>query len=45
MHYKKTGDSVTGENPVCEDDGGYTFISEWKTGFAGERSGRRPPII
>ena len=32
----KTGDYITGENLIYEDGGGYTFISEWSTGFVGE---------
>ena len=32
----KTGDFITDENLVYDDGGGYTFISEWSTGFVGE---------
>lgn len=31
----KNGDFVTDENLVYEDGGGYTFFSEWNTGFVG----------
>lgn len=32
----KAGDYITSENLIYEDGGGYTFISEWSTGFVGE---------
>jgi len=32
----KSGALITGENLVYEDGGGYTFISEWNTGFINE---------
>jgi hypothetical protein len=32
----KTGHFITEENLMYENGGGYTFISEWSTGFVGE---------